>query len=285
MMALPATAQSPKVKHVVLIGSDGFSTDVLVRNPGKFPNIEQLIKKGSWTLEARSVLPSSSAINWATMLMGAGSEVHGYTDWGSKTPEAKPAYVTPEYGMFPSILGQIRQQKPSATTGVFYTWDGIGYLFEKQAVNKDLLSKTDQETTAAAQAFIANEKPMFTFISLAEPDGAGHSKGWESAEYVAACVAIDSMVGALCQTIATSLDPKQTVVIFTADHGGIKTGHGGKTMSEMLVPYVMVGPKIKANHQIGRVVMKYDNATTVAAMLGIKSPDVWYGKDILRVAQ
>lgn len=42
---------------------------------------------GCYTLKKRSVLPSSSAVNWASMFMGAGPELHGYTEWGSKTPE------------------------------------------------------------------------------------------------------------------------------------------------------------------------------------------------------
>ena len=281
-VALPAAARTPNVKHVVLIGSDGFSAEVVVQNPGKFPNIERLMRTGSWTLEARSVLPSSSAINWATMLMGAGSEVHGFTTWGSKTPEVKPAYTTPEYGMFPSIFGQVRNQKPQAVTGVFYTWDGIGYLFERQAVDKDVCSPNDDKTTAAACAFIAAQKPTLTFVCLGEPDGAGHSIGWSTPEYVAACVKIDSLVGDICRTATESLDPKQTVVIFTSDHGGIEKGHGGKTMSEMEVPWVAVGPGIKANYKIDRVVMKYDTAPTLAALLGITAPEVWYGKSVLR---
>lgn len=85
-----AAAKAPKMKHVVMIGSDGFSAEVIVKNPGKFPNLERMMKDGSYTMEARTVLPSSSAINWATLLMGAGSEMHGFTEWGSKTPEVEP---------------------------------------------------------------------------------------------------------------------------------------------------------------------------------------------------
>ena len=43
------------------------------------------MEDGSYTLKKRSALPSSSAINWASMFMGAGPELHGYTEWGSKT--------------------------------------------------------------------------------------------------------------------------------------------------------------------------------------------------------
>nr|WP_236023464.1 hypothetical protein [Chitinophaga chungangae] len=34
------------------------------------PVMKQM-KDGCWTLKARSVLPSSSAVNWASMIMGA----------------------------------------------------------------------------------------------------------------------------------------------------------------------------------------------------------------------
>jgi predicted AlkP superfamily phosphohydrolase/phosphomutase len=38
-----------------------------------------MMENGSYTLKMRSVLPSSSAVNWASMFMGAGPELHGYT--------------------------------------------------------------------------------------------------------------------------------------------------------------------------------------------------------------
>jgi hypothetical protein len=66
-----------KCKHVILIGADGLTSEVIRHNPGRYKNLEALMKEGCWTLASRSVLPSSSAINWATVLMGAGSEMHG----------------------------------------------------------------------------------------------------------------------------------------------------------------------------------------------------------------
>ena len=79
--------EAQKAKYVVLIGTDGTSSDVVRAHPGAFPNIEALMKNGSYTLERRSVLPSSSAVNWASMLMGAGPELHGYTTWGGQVPD------------------------------------------------------------------------------------------------------------------------------------------------------------------------------------------------------
>lgn len=65
------------------------------------PNVKKLMEDGSYTLKKRSALPSSSAINWASMFMGAGPELHGYTEWGSKTPEL-PSRVLNKNGICPT---------------------------------------------------------------------------------------------------------------------------------------------------------------------------------------
>ena len=67
------------------------------------------MQKGCYTLKKRSVLPSSSAVNWASMFNGAGPEIHGYTEWGSRTPEI-PSMVTNEHGIFPTIYSVCEKQ-------------------------------------------------------------------------------------------------------------------------------------------------------------------------------
>lgn len=67
------------------------------------PAIKSLMTNGCYTLHSRSVLPSSSAINWASMFMGVGTELHGYTTWGSKTPEI-PSREVNERGIAPTIF-------------------------------------------------------------------------------------------------------------------------------------------------------------------------------------
>ena len=75
-------------KHVVLVAFDGLSAVAIRNHP--MPNFNRLMKEGASTLNNRSILPSSSAPNWASMFMGVGPELHGYTTWGSKTPEIPP---------------------------------------------------------------------------------------------------------------------------------------------------------------------------------------------------
>ena len=64
------------VKHVVLIGLDGWGAYSVPK--AEMPNLKKLMEEGAYTLKKRSVLPSSSAVNWASMYMGAGPELHGY---------------------------------------------------------------------------------------------------------------------------------------------------------------------------------------------------------------
>ena len=126
LVATPCNAKG-KAKHVVLIGLDGWGAYSVPK--ADIPTIKQLIADGAYTLEKRSALPSSSAINWASMFMGAGPELHGYTQWGSKTPEL-PSRVLNQHGIFPTIFQLLRDAQPEAEIGCLYEWDGIKYLVD-----------------------------------------------------------------------------------------------------------------------------------------------------------
>lgn len=69
-------------KHVVLVAFDGLSAVAIRNHP--MPNFNRLMKEGASTLNNRSILPSSSAPNWASMFTGVGPELHGYTTWEAK---------------------------------------------------------------------------------------------------------------------------------------------------------------------------------------------------------
>lgn len=116
------------------------------------PEFKKLMKQGSWSLSARTVLLSSSAVNWASMLMGAGSTEHGFTEWGSKVPEIE-SVTKAKYGLFPSIFSAVRDQKPDAKTTVVYTWGGIKYLIEQDAI--DFVATGADDFTADTAATIA----------------------------------------------------------------------------------------------------------------------------------
>ncbi|MBO7680176.1 MAG: alkaline phosphatase family protein, partial [Thermoguttaceae bacterium] len=93
-------------KHVILIGYDGYGGNYVQWD--QLPNLSRFRDQGAWTLKKRSIIPSASALNWATILMGAGSELHGFRTWGSKVPDLASAFLT-ENGLFPDIFYMARQ--------------------------------------------------------------------------------------------------------------------------------------------------------------------------------
>lgn len=275
-LSLQLNAQVKKVKHVVLIGFDGLGAYAIA--DAQMPVLKQLMATGSWSLKARTVLPSSSADNWASMLMGAGTSLHGYTEWDSKTPEIPSATVS-QYGIFPGIFGLLRSSHPSAKTAVIYNWEGIGYLFEKEAV--DIVVHDEKATgdfyADTAAAIIRQEKPALTFIHFSQPDGVGHSIGHRTPEYYAELKNVDRRIGTIVQAVKEAGIENQTIIIISADHGGINKGHGGKSLDEVLIPWIIQGPGVKKGNEITDVIITYDTAATIAYIFGLKTPQPWRG--------
>lgn len=266
-----------KVKHVILIGSDGFGAYAFEK--AKIPNLRAMMQEGSWSLQARTVLPSSSAANWASMVMGAGPELHGYTTWGSKKPDM-PARVLDEYGMFPSVYAQLRKEKPDSEIGVIYEWEGIGYLFPKAAVNHDQNADGDIAIASAASKYIKEKKPNFLFVHLHDVDSAGHKIGHGTPEYFAAIERTDAHIGTILNSIKEAGIEKNTIVLFTADHGGVNKGHGLISMNEMQIPWIIRGPGIHQNREISESIMTFDTAATIAELLKLSRPQVWTGRPV-----
>lgn len=271
------SAYSQNVKHVILIGSDGFGAYAFEK--AKVPNLRAMMQSGSWSLQARTVLPSSSAANWASMVMGAGPELHGYTTWGSKKPDM-PARVLDEYGMFPSVYAQLRKEKPDSEIGVIYEWDGIGYLFPKDAVNHDQNADGDIAIANAASKYIKEKKPNFLFVHLHDVDSVGHNVGHGTLEYYAAIERTDTHIGTILKSIKDAGIEKNTVVLFTADHGGVNKGHGLISMNEMQIPWIIRGPGIHQNREISESIMTFDTAATIAELLKLNRPQVWIGRPV-----
>jgi len=276
----PALAAVPGVEHVVIIGCDGMSPDGIMK--AKTPVMDQLMKEGAYTMRARGVMPTSSSPNWASMIMGAGPEQHGITsnDWRTNKFEIAPTVVGSE-GMFPTIFGLLREQKPKSVIACFHDWDGFGRLFERKAV--DMIEDSVGPTNAVQNsvAYIKEKKPIFTFIHLDDVDHVGHAIGHGTPEYYASVEVADKLIGQVVQGLKDAGIWKKTIVIITADHGGINKGHGGATMAEIEIPWIIAGPGVVAGHEIKSPVNTYDTAVTVAYVLGLNTPECWIGRPVL----
>lgn len=279
LLFLAAVLNAPAAPRVVVIGCDGFGS--LGFTPANTPVLHRLMREGAWTLHARGVMPTSSSPNWASMIMGAGPEQHGVTsnEWETNKFEIAPVVVGPG-GMFPTIFGVLREQKPALKIACIHDWDGFGRLLEARA--PDLLQNvTNSPATAKrAEEVIRTMKPDFLFIHFDEVDHAGHEKGWKSKEYFAAVEEVDSLIGGVLLALKDAGLLDETVVFMTADHGGKGTHHGGLSMEELEIPLIIKGPGIHAGHEIKQPVNTYDLAPTIARVFGVKPPPVWIGRAV-----
>ena len=65
--------------------------------------------------------------------------------------------------------------------------------------------------------------------------------------------------------------------------GGIKTGHGGKTLREMEIPFIISGKNVRKGMEIKESMMQYDTAAMIAYILGLKQPQSWIGRPVKTV--
>jgi len=216
------------------------------------------------------------------MIMGAGPEQHGVTsnDWETNKFEIAPT-ATGSGGIFPTIFGVLREQKPNATIACIHDWDGFGRLLERKALDVLENVKGSPETARRAVEVIRDKKPTFLFVHFDDVDHAGHTYGWKSPEYFAAVEQIDGLVGKLLDALTDAGIRRQTVVIMTADHGGKGKSHGEPTMEELEIPWILNGPGIVSGHEIRSFVNTYDLAPTIAWMFGLRPPECWLGKPVL----
>jgi predicted AlkP superfamily pyrophosphatase or phosphodiesterase len=264
---------------VLVIGCDGLGS--ISFSETNAPTLHRLMREGAYTLRARGVMPTSSSPNWASMIMGAGPEQHGVTsnDWKTNHFEFTALETGPE-GLFPTIFRTLHEQQPAASIYCVHDWDDFGRLVESSAANQitNVLGSTN--TTAYAAQVIVEKKPTFLFVHLDMVDHAGHTFKWMSPEYLDAVEGVDKLIAQLLAALETAGIAKETAVLITADHGGVGTKHGGLSMAELEIPWILWGQGVAHGKVITSPVNTYDTAPTIARIFGLKAPEVWIGRPV-----
>lgn len=267
------------IEHVIVIGVDGLSPDGIKK--ATTPVMDSMMAHGAVKWNVRTVLTTASSQNWASMIMGAGPEAHGVinNDW-EREDHSLPPIVAGDEGIFPTIFGRIREAKPTAEIGAVYNWSGFGRLFEKKSVNYDKTFSTEDSTCADFTRYVREKKPTFGFVHFDHVDHAGHHDGHGTPVYYAAVAKTDSLVGEILNSIKDAGISENTLVIITADHGGIGKGHGGATPEEGEIAMILFGKDVKSGYQIQQQVYTYDLAATIAFAFNIVPPYAWTGRPI-----
>lgn len=279
---------SPKAKHVILIGIDGWAAEAIRQAPAEdLPNIHALMEHGSWTLSKRSVMPSASAINWASMVNGLPTEMHGFDKWNS-THGTIPSTADNGHGIPPTIFTILREQRPNAVSGCLHDWDCIGAITDTLAMNWHRFLKTYTSTddmivpvedyARIATDYIKENKPDLFFLYFGTLDEAGHVRGWYTDAYMERQRILDAAIGQVIDALKEAGIYDDTVIVLSADHGGVDKKHGGFTLLELETPFIVSGKAIKQNFQFPLTVMQYDTPAIIADILGLQIPADWRGR-------
>ncbi len=271
-----AAAGVQAAPRVIVVGVDGLSA--LGLDAAKKPNIAGLMSHGAWTLHARAVLPTVSSPNWASMIMGAGPAQHGVTsnEWMPDRHSIEPSCKGPS-GIFPTMFLLLRQQKPSSDIAIFHEWDGFARLVEPGIPTVIEHGTSAADTMRRAISYVETHNPDLLFIHLDSVDDAGHKYGHMTQEYLRAIAEADGMVGDLLSALEKRNVRAGTIILLTADHGGVGKGHGGESMAELEIPWIISGPGVKAGTELKLPVNQFDTAATIAYLLDLQTPPCWIG--------
>jgi len=135
----------------------------------------------------------------------------------------------------------------------------------------------DPSAWAALQQVMDQAHPTLVFFHLGEVDIKGHSGNWLN--YTTAISQADAIIGALWDKIQSDPAYKdQTTLIVTSDHGrfddahGGFSGHGGISESNKRLPFLAVGPGIRAGLVVTETRSQVDIVPTIGHILGFETP-------------
>jgi Type I phosphodiesterase / nucleotide pyrophosphatase/Vacuolar protein sorting-associated protein 62/Metalloenzyme superfamily len=257
------------IRHVVVLGIDGLGGEWV--EPIATPNLDALREEGLWTLEMQNALPTSSSTNWMSMIGGSGPEQHGVLSNGWQPGDSDPP---------PTMFAALREQRPDAVMGIFHDWDDFDRLVEPGVADHLEHPGNEQQTMAAATAWLARQQPTLLFVHLDHVDHAGHFDGWGTPAYATAVEDADALLGDLRTALEDAGMWPYTALLVSADHGGVGFSHGADTQSERSIPFVLRTPQA-APAQLARDVRIWDIAATVLELLDTPAPAEWIASPVI----
>ena len=253
---------------VILISIDGMRPDG-VESCGN-PFVEELKKIGSYTLNAKTVLPSVTLPCHMSLFHSVTPERHGITTNLYMPP------VRPVDGLFEVI------KNAGGVSSMYYGWEPLrdvarpGSLKAAEYINAYSFDHTDGMLTDSALSYIQKAKPDFVFLYMVETDEkGGHDNGWMSKEYLEVINHAINNVKRVIEKFGS-----EYTVIITADHGGHDRGHGTDMPEDTTIPMFFVGKEFECGKELSGISI-LDLAPTVADIMNLNVPREWEGKSIL----
>lgn len=264
--------------HVIILAFDGWGSSSF--EDADMPFLKSKLPESAWTINKRSILPTSSACNWATMFKGAGPEAHGYIDWDTRTPAFDITYADSK-GFFPSFFSIYRRSYPDREMGYLYQWEGMKYILDESDFNYvkefEVSVKGSDLMKDAAVSYIIEKKPAVAAFVWDYPDKTGHTIGWYTDDYMKELTHVDAIISAVYDACVNAGIIDNTLFVITSDHGGHDKTHHKPLMSDLETPFILFGKGVHPG-EIRDPLMQYDVASILADYLSLEKPIAWRGR-------
>lgn len=275
--AMPAAGLT---RNVVLVSIDGLRPDAI----GEYatPTLRRLMREGSYSLDARTIMPSRTLPSHTSMLSGEPPEDHGVL-WNNVLT-AKAGVVA-----LPTIFSVAREH--GYRTAAFFSKSKFeplqrpGTLDYSQAPGGLWGRWSSARTMADVRSYLAKERPNVLFVHLSDPDRAGHSAGWMSGAYGRAVEDADAALGRLVEVADTAYGKGNYSLLVTADHGGHGRDHGTDDPLDVTIPWIAWGQGVHAGLLEDVEIQTFDTAPTVLWLLGLERPGAWNGTPVIKAFQ
>jgi predicted AlkP superfamily pyrophosphatase or phosphodiesterase len=243
----------------------------------RMPVWDELVRDGSWTLKAEVPKGATTVISHAALYTGADPEVNGVTR------EPKKSEMT---GGDPRVHGVKFRWRPLKVADTLFTaTEAAGYdavavvqkgklvgLLRPDGDETDIRAHGDKVLLETACAAVKDDRTRLIVLHFKMTDDAGHRHGWLSEEQYAEAEKISGHLRTIraCIAEAEKAGGVPTALVVTSDHGGTPNkGHGRDDDDNRLVPLAIVGPGVKAGHEIASPVRLVDVSATVLRLLGL----------------
>jgi predicted AlkP superfamily pyrophosphatase or phosphodiesterase len=247
---------------------DGLRPDAIELAP--MPNLLELMKTSAYSLTAQTVHPSATLPAHSSMLTGLCASKHG-VDWNDYIPQNGIAQ-----GVDLFDLAHAAGLKSSMYVGK----EKLQQVTD--AANLERFAYVNDRDKVVMQTLLADFPSDFSllFIHFATTDDMGHVYGWLSPEQLSVVFRADEAIGELLSALDERGLRNETLLIFTADHGGHNLTHGTSNPADMTIPWIITGPGIQAG-ELTTPIHITDTAATAAYALGLPIPADWDGVPVL----
>jgi predicted AlkP superfamily pyrophosphatase or phosphodiesterase len=268
---------SSVTRNVVLVSIDGLRPDAIATF--KAPTLSRLIAEGSYTLSARTILPSKTLPSHTSMLTGEPPDRHGVL-WNDALSD-EPGTLE-----IPTIFSAARSR--GYRTAAFFSKSKFshlqvpGTLDYSQSPGGWFGRWSSSSTVDDVETHLSSAAPNLLFVHLTDPDAAGHSHGWMSREYGHGVLRADAALERLLRAADKAYGAGDYTLIVTADHGGNGRDHGTDNVFDVTIPWIAWGRGVMPGEIKAAPVQTMDTASTVLFILGLENPEGWAGVPVRR---